>query len=144
MCREGKTMRRIIMTFWVIVSLIAVAGPMRHAWGAKGNFDGEWTGKSDAGQNCSVVNFKVTIKSNTISGRAISEYATARKTGGETRWEVTGSIDPSNKVTLTMETTDQTVRRPQAKWTGEITETGISLAQPSTDSCQRKVVLTRR
>jgi len=100
-----------------------------------------WTGLSTGeGSGCHPLTLTLTINEREISG-----YATMQTASVTLFWEATGQVLPGNAVVVTTKTGDSSISGNVIRWEGTLTESALTLRQPSSLNCQepRSAVLTR-
>lgn len=100
-----------------------------------GTLAGErWTGVSTGGEKRKCVRFVFDIVINVTEGK-VGGKATTDRGRGPAVWEVTGSVGPHGSVSMRTVTKDPRIGLPYAYWAGQLTETTLEIAQPSSVHC---------
>lgn len=128
-----RTLQRVPSLQILIAAILAVACA---------SVPGErWTGLSTGeGSGCHPLKLILHIRGDAISGYALME------TGSVTlHWDATGKVRPGNAVVVTTTTGDPSISGNVIRWEGTLTESALTLRQPSSLRCRepRSAVLTR-
>jgi len=113
------------------LACLAVCG-LASAGAAAQSLDGTWRGTTSgqpSGGNCRPFAFEVTIRGVDVKGSATTPHP-----GAAVRWSVIGLVEDS-RVTLLAESSDQRLRNPKTRWSGQVRGGAIHLEQIGSRAC---------
>ena len=121
----GGVRVRILAT--AVLALAVLAG-CAHGMGSRQRWSGTSTGSSG---ECAPMEFEIVIFEGRIDGWATSSLAQ-----GPVSWDVKGSVNPDNQVSLETITDDPRIGQRRLAWRGVRKVLEVTIAQTSPGPCQ--------